>query len=337
MFTLYYIKATSNGFGELYSKLIFKKIVNCIKYCHDNNVGHLDIKPLNILLDEHYNLKITDFGVSKIIQRDICGNIIEYKGKKGTKGYKCPEMLEKEKYNCITADVFSLGVTLAVLVTTKRGFIEATKNENDTYKYIIKNDKDNYETFWNNFESTLDGIPKLSKEFKDLYIKMIAYKQKDRPSLDDILKDPWLKEINDMNAEQLKNLNTMLENKFKELESKINEMNELKPGANGNYKPVENKSVFIKLFENNIEPKKLNKDIFGTNNGILIKGNINPINFMNTLVESIKNTIGNCIIFIELLELKNNNYFVNFIKGNGDNEEHYEYFIKIREIIRNLL
>ena len=36
----------------------------------------------------------------------------------------------------------------------------------------------------------------LSKEFKNLYVRMIAYEPKERPSIQEVLNDPWFDEIN---------------------------------------------------------------------------------------------------------------------------------------------
>ena len=51
---------------ERQAKLLFKKILNGVQAMHNAHICHRDIKPQNILLDENYNPKICDFGLSSI-------------------------------------------------------------------------------------------------------------------------------------------------------------------------------------------------------------------------------------------------------------------------------
>jgi len=51
-------------------KRLFKQIIEAIGYVHSRSVVHWDIKLDNILLDGKGNIKIGDFGVSRIVKKD---------------------------------------------------------------------------------------------------------------------------------------------------------------------------------------------------------------------------------------------------------------------------
>jgi serine/threonine protein kinase len=86
---------------------------------------------------------------------------------------------------------------------------------NNLYKFI-KDDKK--ELYWANFIDIND----LSEEFKDLYFKMVACAPKKRPSIEEIYNHEWMKEIRDLNDEELEKYNQELINEFKSREEKMN-------------------------------------------------------------------------------------------------------------------
>lgn len=59
-------------FSEKVAAKIFKQILQSLNYCHNQGVAHRDLKPENFLFetgDENSDLKIIDFGLSKIIKQ----------------------------------------------------------------------------------------------------------------------------------------------------------------------------------------------------------------------------------------------------------------------------
>lgn len=54
--------------NENTAKVVFKQILLALEHCHQNKVLHRDIKLDNILLDSKGQVKVGDFGVSKIVK-----------------------------------------------------------------------------------------------------------------------------------------------------------------------------------------------------------------------------------------------------------------------------
>ena len=159
----YYLKKMKNGFCERHAKIIFKKIIEGIKFCHDNKVCHLDIKPDNIVINKYFDPIIIDFGFSEEFSESI-----KIKEGKGTPHYASPEMWESKEYDGVKSDIFSLGVVLFNLVTGICGFDISTVNDK-YYKFIVEADSSgNYDNYWKSIKFITDKI-KLSEDFKNLY------------------------------------------------------------------------------------------------------------------------------------------------------------------------
>jgi len=80
---------------------------SAIAHCHGRGVIHRDIKPENLLLDAHYDIKVTDFGLSAIVKP---GQLLKVAC--GTPSYSAPEVIGRKEYDGTLTDVWSLGVLL---------------------------------------------------------------------------------------------------------------------------------------------------------------------------------------------------------------------------------
>ena len=98
---------------EFVARTYFKQLVDALEACHTANVVLRDLKPQNLLLDSKYNLKITGFGLSKIIQSDA--NAVTKTSYVGPRGFQAPEVLLNQKYDS-KCDIFSAGVILFILM-----------------------------------------------------------------------------------------------------------------------------------------------------------------------------------------------------------------------------
>lgn len=93
-----------------------------VMHAHEQSVVHGDIKPGNIMLDQSGSVKITDFGVAKVISEEkLKGYTPNMTRKLGSTTYMAPEVLRGEQKNS-SNDIFSLGVVSYLLFTGHHPF-----------------------------------------------------------------------------------------------------------------------------------------------------------------------------------------------------------------------
>ena len=193
-------------FTERQAKWIFKKILEGVQALHNANICHRDLEVHNILFDDNYNPKIIGFHSS-------CINMNNLNRRTGRLPYIAPEILLNQPYNGITADIFSLGQILFNLVTGLYGFQAARPND-QFYNLIIQQ---NIAQYWQNLGNQIN----VSQEFKNLFIGMVDPNPAQRPTIAQILNDPWMQEINNLNEEQRNALENEVRNEFKIREQQV--------------------------------------------------------------------------------------------------------------------
>ncbi|KAH9256267.1 hypothetical protein BASA81_005488 [Batrachochytrium salamandrivorans] len=107
-------------FGESRVKFYIAQLVLALDYIHGKRVLHRDIKPDNILMDARGWIKLSDFGISGIM--DVDGFCYQ---KSGTKGYAAPELYHTSHKHGLQSDFYSLAVTMHEFLTLFRPFSEA--------------------------------------------------------------------------------------------------------------------------------------------------------------------------------------------------------------------
>lgn len=108
-------KKSSKRLSDLEAQYIFKQILHGVKYLHDKNVCHRDLKMTNILINSKGQVKIIDFGFA--IEADQ-----KLRMYCGTPSYMPPEMVNKRAYYGIPLDIWSLAVVLYKLLTGQYPF-----------------------------------------------------------------------------------------------------------------------------------------------------------------------------------------------------------------------
>ncbi|KAK4607325.1 hypothetical protein RGQ29_001235 [Quercus rubra] len=97
-------------------------------YLHEEcstQIIHCDIKPQNILLDDSFAARISDFGLAKLLKKDQTRTTT---GIRGTKGYVAPEWFRKIPVT-VKVDVYSFGILLLELVCCRKHFEAEEQDE----------------------------------------------------------------------------------------------------------------------------------------------------------------------------------------------------------------
>jgi serine/threonine protein kinase len=164
---MFYHLHMNDHFNENKARFYIAEIVLAIDHLHKNNILYRDLKPENILLDELGHIKLTDFGLSKImnnIEKDktytVCGTPI----------YVAPEVLTGQGYNKLV-DWWSVGVLLYEFLAGYSPYREArTKIDIKIYKKNLVQDPLISDTAFDLIKKlcTFDVSKRIGKNFGDI-------------------------------------------------------------------------------------------------------------------------------------------------------------------------
>ena len=209
--------------SEKTAKFLFRQIILGIKYIHEQNIVHRDIKLENLLIDLNNNVKICDFGIGRRIKNknqllhDQCGTLM----------YMAPEILlsSKEKgYEGFPVDIWSSGISLYIMLSgalpfnykNKKGSEddneESEENEeeeesiddDDDKSKSKKNDDENFKLQYSIVYKEPKKIDNISDEARDLLKGLLNKDPKKRLTCEQILNHPWLSNFKEKNISSKK-------------------------------------------------------------------------------------------------------------------------------------
>lgn len=186
------------------------QIMKALKYLHSANVVHRDIKPENLLVNTKSELRITDFGLTRVIDDpyapDLQNEAIL------TRWYRAPEVLLNMRNYGSPIDIWSVGCVLAEMMLGKVLF-QGQSNLNMLTLMIDLLGSPTAEDFRQivnpSARKFMDSLPKKSKgsfddifrsydsDEVDLLRRMLTWNPEARITVDDVLKHRFLAELHD--------------------------------------------------------------------------------------------------------------------------------------------
>ena len=156
------------------TKLYIAEIVLALDYIHKHNIIYRDLKPENVLVDQTGHVKLTDFGISKRLERipstgTFCGTI----------EYMAPEIVQRVEYD-YKVDIWALGILFCEMLQGSTPFADDRGSE-----YVLNNIV--------NAEPNLSGIG--HRMAAELIGKLLAKDPKKRPTIEEIKADRFFRRL----------------------------------------------------------------------------------------------------------------------------------------------
>jgi len=121
---------------------LFIQVCEAVQYAHTHFIVHRDLKPANILVNRRGEVKVLDFGIAKLLDRDLTeDNLLHtrYDQRILSLNYASPEQITLEPITTAT-DVYALGLLLYELLSDSRAFNLGAKKLREAEQIIRHKD-----------------------------------------------------------------------------------------------------------------------------------------------------------------------------------------------------
>ncbi|KAM3721367.1 Dual specificity mitogen-activated protein kinase kinase [Dirofilaria immitis] len=143
-----------------------------------HKVMHRDIKPSNILVNTHGDVKISDFGVSRQLERSVARSFV------GSSVYMAPERMQGSPYR-ICSDIWSFGLTMCELAAGKFPLVMSTcKNVSAVMEVVCDKNFDIMDSF---------DVEHLPVDFVDVLRNCVVVDEAKRWKHEDLLDCPFFR------------------------------------------------------------------------------------------------------------------------------------------------
>ncbi|XP_073532285.1 testis-specific serine/threonine-protein kinase 1-like [Phyllobates terribilis] len=166
------------------ARKLFHQLATAVKYCHDLDIVHRNLKCENILLDEEFNIKLSDFGFARRIDENHKSILSQRYC--GLAAYDAPEVLQGIPYEPKVCNIWSLGVILFIMVSGSMPY------DDSNIKKMLRVQKEQHIDF--------PSSKCFSSECKDIIYQMLQPNVRLRLTIDEILNHKWLQPISKAKA-----------------------------------------------------------------------------------------------------------------------------------------
>lgn len=139
------------------------QVADALAYAHTQGVVHRDIKPSNLVLDGKGTIWVTDFGLATVLESEMLADPDDIGG---TLRFMAPEQIAGKRD--ARSDVYSLGLTLYELLTSRPAF--DAENRNTLVAKIVRGE----------FESPRSADRNIPRDLEAIVLKAAATTPRDR-------------------------------------------------------------------------------------------------------------------------------------------------------------